>query len=395
MTSFPDLETQGGNLTVEAILRGIRFAADELKMPNFRNIYIQLDNCNSNKCVTVIPACALLVKLGVCKKIKVNFLEVGHTHEDIDALIGSVVTKLRLEDLPTLQSRIDAIRNALNKLEAEIKDVEEVFGITDYKSALDHMFPPATGTKEFRIAANKEGIPLFLYKSNSTVDGWYPRPFENTEDFVELAKGFPNPDRTQGGPVHCSVYPGSSDQSAERGKRQHWYYKIRYAGGGTIVWPLKCIGIPVTFPDDLPDIIERLPVQSFVGPLCIKEKREEILSSIRSLLISRSHSEFIPTWETFFLSLSERVVNEAHTHVSFLNEVVSKVGGPLQQPVGYPENVALYESDLVPPLVVRGWTDINTVAERQEILELRAENANLMILQSGMIVIVFYTMLLS
>ena len=61
-------------------------------------------------------------------------------------------------------------------------------------------------------------------------------------------------------------------------------------------------------------------------------------------------------------------MNEAHTHVSVLKEVVSKVGGPLQQPVGYPENVALYESDLVPPLVVRGWTDINSVAERQEIL---------------------------
>ena len=79
------------------------------------------------------------------------------------------------------------------------------------------MFPPATGTmeiKEFRIAANKEGIPVFLYKSNSTGDGWYPRPFENTEDFVELAKVFTNPDRMQGGPVHCSVYPGSSDQSA-------------------------------------------------------------------------------------------------------------------------------------------------------------------------------------
>ena len=51
-------------------------------------------------------------------------------------------------------------------------------------------------------------------------------------------------------------------------------------------------------------------------------------------------------------------MNEASTHVSVLNEVISKVSGPLQQPVEYPENVALYESDLVPPLIVRGWTDL-------------------------------------
>ena len=76
LTSFPELEKQGGNLTVESLLRGIRFAARELNTTSFRNIYVQLDNTNTNKCVTFIVACALLVRLGVCKKIKVNYLEV-------------------------------------------------------------------------------------------------------------------------------------------------------------------------------------------------------------------------------------------------------------------------------------------------------------------------------
>jgi len=53
------------------------------------------------------------VKLGICKKVKVNLLEVGHTHEDIDALIGSVVTKLRIADLRTFQERVKAIKNAV------------------------------------------------------------------------------------------------------------------------------------------------------------------------------------------------------------------------------------------------------------------------------------------
>ena len=120
-------------------------------------------------CVAHLPWCS--------KKIKVNFLEVGHTHEDIDALIGSVVTKLRLMDLPTLEARCEAIMNALKKHDAEVKAVDEVFGMTDYEQGLDAFNVSMTGLmkiKEFRIAANAEGVPIFLYKSNSTVDGWHP-----------------------------------------------------------------------------------------------------------------------------------------------------------------------------------------------------------------------------
>lgn len=262
LTSFPDLEKQGGNLVVEAILRGILFAAEERQCSTFNTIYVQLDNCNSNKCTTVIVACALLVKLGICKKVKVNFLEVGHTHEDIDALIGSVVTKLRIADLRTFQERVEAIKNALNHMETgQVKDVQEVIGMTDYESSLDGIFPKVTGMmeiKEFRISANVDGDIIFLYKLNSTIDGRLPKPFEKTEDFVELAKVFKHPDPYQGAPVHCNRYPGSSASDAERGKRQHWFYEIRYAGGAIKTWALKCTGIKIEFPDDISNVVAGL-----------------------------------------------------------------------------------------------------------------------------------------
>jgi len=35
LTSFPDLEKQGGNLIVESILRGILFAAEERQCSSF------------------------------------------------------------------------------------------------------------------------------------------------------------------------------------------------------------------------------------------------------------------------------------------------------------------------------------------------------------------------
>jgi len=292
LTSFPELEKQGGNLIVESIIRGIRFAAKRMNRTSFRNIYVQLDNCNTNKCSTVIVACALLVKLGICRKIKVNFLEVGHTHEDVDALIGSVVTKLRPLNLRTFEERIEAIKNALNRLETgQVKDVEDVIGISDYELALANYFPPTTGlmqVKEFRIKANAEGDPVFLYKSKSTIDGWLPKPFDKTEDFNELNKVFKHPDPTQGKPVHCVKAPGSSASNAERGQRQSWFYTIRYAGGDTRTWCLKCTGRPIKFPAHLSQLSSHIPKQLFEGDLCSQDKRDKILGNIRAMLTARS-----------------------------------------------------------------------------------------------------------
>ncbi len=88
VVTFPDIEKQGGNLTVECIIRGIQFAMTNANIPKIRNLYIQLDNVSSNKCYTIISSMTALVVCGVCKKIKIHYLVVGHTHETIDALIG-------------------------------------------------------------------------------------------------------------------------------------------------------------------------------------------------------------------------------------------------------------------------------------------------------------------
>ena len=88
--------------------------------------------------------------------------------------------------------------------------------------------------------------------------------------------------------------------------------------------------------------------------------------------------KFIPTWETFFESLSLRINDQTSSHRSVLNEFIDNVGGPMQLPVEYPKHVSLQESDLVEPVIVSGFTDIRTTSERQTLLELRAESANLL-----------------
>ena len=89
--SLPGREKQGGNLTVECILRGVDFAMKEKNLNFIRNLYIQLDNVSSNKCFTIYAVLIELLKNGIVKKVKVSYLIVGHTHEDIDALIGEML----------------------------------------------------------------------------------------------------------------------------------------------------------------------------------------------------------------------------------------------------------------------------------------------------------------
>ena len=144
---------------------------------------------------------------------------------------------------------------------------------------------------------------------------------------------------------------------------------------------MKCIGILIHFPANISEIIQNLPAQEFKGPLSVQEKRDEVFHEIRSLLEERPHEAFIPTWQDYFTTLAQKVTDNSLHHESVLHQVVEAIGGPVQHTVEYPENAVLYESDLVPPVVVLGMTDINTVAERNAILALRAKQANILRLQ--------------
>ena len=64
---------------------------------------LQLDNATGdNKNHFVFAFCSLLTYHGVFQEVYINFLIVGHTHDDIDALFSRWSYKLRRTDYPTL-----------------------------------------------------------------------------------------------------------------------------------------------------------------------------------------------------------------------------------------------------------------------------------------------------
>jgi hypothetical protein len=74
---------------------------------------IQLDNaCFDNKNRYVFGFFSLLVHKGVFHEVYINFLTVGHTHEDIDAMFGRWSYKLRANNYPTLAMLMKSFMDA-------------------------------------------------------------------------------------------------------------------------------------------------------------------------------------------------------------------------------------------------------------------------------------------
>ena len=76
---------------------------NEKDMKRLDTLYVQVDNTSANKCYTVIIGLASLVALGICKKVVLAFLLVGHTHTDVDRIIGLVVSYIRNLDVSSFE----------------------------------------------------------------------------------------------------------------------------------------------------------------------------------------------------------------------------------------------------------------------------------------------------
>jgi hypothetical protein len=77
--------------------------APVLAAPLLPVLNIQLDNaCSDNKNRYVFSLFSLLVQKGMFYKVYINFLTVGYTHKDIDAMFGRWSYRLKANDYPTL-----------------------------------------------------------------------------------------------------------------------------------------------------------------------------------------------------------------------------------------------------------------------------------------------------
>jgi hypothetical protein len=142
--------TKGANLVFDCVLRGLELVYSKNGNKPISNLYIQLDNTNYNKGYGLLSALASLIQTGIVKKvfykqesyrfdcsclqIKVSYLIVGHTHADVDALIGTIVSHLRNVDQMSPEEFAEAVGEACHSQDGSIDSIQNTMSTPDYES---------------------------------------------------------------------------------------------------------------------------------------------------------------------------------------------------------------------------------------------------------------------
>ena len=94
--TVPHFYKQGTNVTLY-VLQDIVQSLIRTSQGNLpKTLYLQLDNtCKQNKNRFLASYLALLVHWGIFKRVKVSYLPVGHTHEDIDQMFSRLSVAMR------------------------------------------------------------------------------------------------------------------------------------------------------------------------------------------------------------------------------------------------------------------------------------------------------------
>ena len=97
-------------------------------------LHLQLDNaCSDNKNRYTFCFFSLLVANGVFREVYMNFMLVGHTHKDIDALFGLWSMRLQKHDYPTMPLLMKSFMDgeSIPMIPHLIKEVPDFKGFID------------------------------------------------------------------------------------------------------------------------------------------------------------------------------------------------------------------------------------------------------------------------
>ena len=140
---------------------------------------VQMDNAVSdNKNRFVFSFWSLLVAKRVFREVYVNFMLVGHTHDDIDALFGRWSMALRREDFPT----VPLLMKSFMKHEAVPTIPHLIQEVPDFKKFIaewmldgDDTLMGHTKAHQFKFYVDSSGCPVMKYKIFCHDDDWLPK----------------------------------------------------------------------------------------------------------------------------------------------------------------------------------------------------------------------------
>lgn len=97
-----------------------------------------MDNaCRDNKNKYILTFAAILVDMGIFRKVKIGFLPVGHTHEDIDQLFSCISRRLKHRNALTISDLVQVLSESFTP----VPIVLNIDSVVDTKSWMQSVTP--------------------------------------------------------------------------------------------------------------------------------------------------------------------------------------------------------------------------------------------------------------
>eukprot|EP00058_Branchiostoma_floridae_P012161 XP_002597649.1 hypothetical protein BRAFLDRAFT_77449 [Branchiostoma floridae] len=161
------------NLTLNFMTDILVEAAEEREGHLPPVLYIQMDN-KAGECKNrwILAYCCALVHLDIVKKVKVSYLMVGHTHEDIDQLFSKIQSQLRRKPATTVDMLLKVIEESYTpKPKATTLTANSMYDIKEWldqeMSDMDHHNLPHA----FKVQ-KENGETCLSYKMWSSDKTW-------------------------------------------------------------------------------------------------------------------------------------------------------------------------------------------------------------------------------
>ena len=171
----------------EALLHGVEACESSLTPPFKQQVSgtpltsilnVQMDNATGdNKNRFVFCFWSLLVANKIFREVYVNFMIVGHIHDDIDALFGRWSIALKKESFPTIPLLMKSFMDikAIPTIPHIIKEVPNSKKFIESGIAIgENVLLGHTKSQQFKFYVHGMGCPIMKYKLLCTHSNWLP-----------------------------------------------------------------------------------------------------------------------------------------------------------------------------------------------------------------------------
>jgi hypothetical protein len=147
-------------------------------------LFLQLDNCTrENKNRFLMFYLALLVKEGVFQKVYVNFLQVGHTHEDVDQMFSRISEYLKDKNIYSIVDLIRCLKKSFTCVDAPKEGPrqmqhEHISDLPDYRtwfeSAMPEQWEGIMSCRSFKFGWTSDGKLRMWHKKDMQGERYLP-----------------------------------------------------------------------------------------------------------------------------------------------------------------------------------------------------------------------------